>query len=357
MVLRASISARARATGGTPVAALPVDGYVDGVESPAPLCARSGSDLPSHEFSYEEEAMDLRLPAYLVLLLSVGSASGQLDQLSGLNGLQDIELAELSQQDDNPLGKTALTLHPEDWKHAEGEHFIYHYTRNFVASRAAVEAEFNFRVVARELEKEEPASDRKSHLYIFDRPEDWAEFQKAGELERWTGGIHSAGSLFLLRDPRYRFSGHTLGHEIAHLMIYRCYGPAIPCWLNEGFAEYVSRNSRASFQRARGYLAKPHSHLFSAGEFIPIEQLMTMTRPPNQRVETYYNESERLVRFLVVTDKSHFVNLLDALGRKEAFDDAFARVYAGTFASRTNFEEKFREYASNDFGTALQDQP
>jgi hypothetical protein len=293
----------------------------------------------------------------LVLFLSAAPAFGQLDQLAGLNGLQDVDLSELSQQDNNPLGIAALALHPGDWKHAEGEHFIYHYTRSFVASRAAVEAEFNFRLVAKELEKEEPASDRKSHLYIFDRPEDWAEFQKAGELERWTGGIHSAGSLFLLRDPRYRFSGHTLGHEIAHLIIYRCYGSNIPCWLNEGFAEYVSRNSRASYQRARGYLAKPLSYSFAPGEVIPLEQLMVMAHPPNERVETYYDESERVVRFLVQTDKSRFLNLLDALGRKETFDDAFARVYAGTFASRADFEEKVREYAGKDFGTILQNQP
>ena len=300
--------------------------------------------------------MCFRLSALLVLLFSVVPAFGQLDQLSGLNGLQDIELSELSQQDDNPLGKTALALHPEDWKHAEGEYFIYHYVRSFVASRA-VEAEFNFRVVAKELDKEEPASNRKSHLYIFDRPEDWAEFQKVGELERWTGGIHSAGSLFLLRDPSYRFSGHTLGHEIAHLLIYRCYGSSIPCWLNEGFAEYVSRNSRASYQRARGYLAKPHSYSFDPEDVISLAQLMAMTKPPTDRVTDYYDESERLVRFLVRTDKSRFLNLLDALGRKETFDDAFARVYAGTFASRADFEEKFREYASKDFGTTLQDQP
>jgi hypothetical protein len=84
---------------------------------------------------------------------------------------------------------------------------------------------------------------------------------------------------------------------------------------------------------------------------------MVMTRPPNQNVETFYDESERLVRFLVRTDKSRFLNLLDALGRKETFDDAFARVYAGTFASRADYEEKFREYASKDFGTTLPDQP
>jgi hypothetical protein len=84
--------------------------------------------------------------------------------------------------------------------------------------------------------------------------------------------------------------------------------------------------------------------------------LMVMTRPPTEQVEAFYDESERLVRFLARTDKARFLNLLDALAHKETFDSAFPRVYAGTFASRVDFEEKFREYMSKDYGTTLSDQ-
>ncbi|MBA3832182.1 MAG: hypothetical protein H0X34_09870 [Chthoniobacterales bacterium] len=291
--------------------------------------------------------MSLRLGTFFLLLLAT-TASGQLDQLQGLNGLQDVPLTGLSQPDNNPLGAVALALHPEDWKHAEGEHFIYHYVRSFVATRISVEAEFNFRVVAQVLEKEAPASERKSHIYIFDRPGDWREFQKAGELEPWSGGIQSAGSLFLLSDPSYKFSGNTVCHEIAHLLLYRYYGSHIPCWLNEGFAEYVSRNSRASYQRARGYLAKPHSSSLAPEELIPLDQLTAMIRPPNEQVDIFYDESERLVRFLAQADQTRFLALLQVMAGGEEFEHALLRVYAGTFASRSDFEEKFHSYASRD---------
>jgi hypothetical protein len=300
--------------------------------------------------------MNHRLALGLFFLGSV-PAFGQLEQLNGLNGLQDVELSALSEQDDNRLGAAALALHPEDWKHAEGEHFIYHYVRTFVASRAAVEAEFNYRVVIKELDKTEPTSNRKCHVYLFDRPEDWVAFQKVGQLEKWTGGIQSLGSLFLLRDPSYKFSGNTLGHEIAHLILYRCYGSFIPCWLNEGFAEFVSRNSRASYQRARGYIAKPHSYSIAPEEVIPLTQLMLFTYPPTAQVDNFYDESERLVRFLAQTDKARFLRLLDALATRETFDNAFTNTYAGIFSSRADFEEKFHAYASKDVGTTLPDQP
>ena len=300
--------------------------------------------------------MNCRPAVALCLFLTLATARAQLDELQGLNGLTDVPLSDLTQQDDNPLGKAALALHPDDWKHAEGEHFIYHYVRRFVATRISVEAEFNFRVVAKELAREEPASDRKSHIYIFDRPEDWREFQKVGGLEQWTGGIQSSGSLFIQRDPSYKFSGHTLGHEVAHLLIYRYYGRNIPTWLNEGFAEYVSRNSRASYQRARGYLSKPHSSSLGPDEFIPLGQLMILPQAPNGHVDTYYDETERLVRFLAHADHARFLTLLDVMAAKENFDRALTRVYAGIFSSRADFEEKFRDYASKDYGTTLQDQ-
>lgn len=288
----------------------------------------------------------------LLALLATPSAHAQLDQLQGLNGLTDVPLSELSQQDSNPLGQTALALHPDDWKHAEGEHFIYHYVRNFVAARLAVEAEFNFRVIAQELDR--PAPDgRKSHIYIFDRPADWVEFQNAGALEPWTGGIQSAGSLFVLRDPSYKFSGHSLGHEIAHLLIYRSYGRNVPSWLNEGFAEYVSRNSSASYQRARGYLAKPHSNSIAPGQLIPLDLLMTYRSAPTDRVNTSYDETERLVRFLAQTDHARSLALMAAIAAQEPFDQALLRIYAGIFVSRTDFEAKFRDYASKDYGTSL----
>jgi Peptidase MA superfamily len=273
---------------------------------------------------------------------------------SGLNALPEIEFAKLSQCDLNPLGAKALAIHPEQWKHAETEHFIYHFTRSFVATSVSVEAEFHYRVVAKELEREQPPGDTKSHIYIFDRPEDWALFQTMGQLEQWTGGIHSAGSLFIKRDPRSRFAGNTLGHEIAHLIMHRFYSEGVPRWLDEGFAQYVSKGARASYQRARGYIAKPHSRSITAADLIPLKTLLALTTVPNDHVETFYDESERLVRFLVEEDKRTFLLLLDSLGKHQPFDAAFARIYAGRFANPSVLEERFDAYAVKDLAATEQ---
>jgi hypothetical protein len=277
-----------------------------------------------------------------------------LSMLRAGDDFKEIEFAALSQRDPNPLGEKALAIHPEDWKHAETEHFIYHFVHSYVAAPISVEAEFHYRVIAQELEREQPPGDIKSHIYIFERPEDWHAFQVFGKLEPWTGGIQSLGSLFIERNPAYKFSDNTLGHEIVHLIVHRFYPDGVPLWLNEGLAQFISKNAHASYQRARGYISKPHSIAIAPEDLIPLGALVGMTQVPSDRVETFYNESERLVRFLAVTDKSSFLKLLDNLGHHEPFDRALALVYAGKFATPGVLEEEFREYAAKDFGTIVE---
>ncbi|HSP44777.1 MAG TPA: hypothetical protein VLO30_02170, partial [Chthoniobacterales bacterium] len=233
-------------------------------------------------------------------------------------------------------------------------HFIYHFVDSFVATPISGEAEFHYRVVTKELQREQPAGDTKSHLYIFQKPADWQEFQSTGKLEPWTGGIQSQGSLFIVRDPAYKFASNTLGHEIAHLIVHRYYPDGIPCWLNEGFAQYVSKGAQASYRRARNYDAKAHSQSIPQQKFIPLARLTTLTFPPSEAVETFYDESERLVRFLAATDKANFLSFLDAVGRHQPFDSALSQTYGTKFLTAEALEEKFREYASKEFGSSLQ---
>ena len=292
--------------------------------------------------------------SFALMVVSTWPAAKAQEPTVGLNALSEIEFSQLSQRDPNPLGEKALAIHPEQWKHAETEHFIYHFLHSYVATPVSVEAEFHYRVIAKELEREQPSSDIKSHIYIFESPEEWHEFQVFGKLEPWSGGIHSAGSLFVQRNPAYKFSNNLLGHEIVHLVLHRYYTDSIPCWLDEGFAQYVSKDAHASYRRARGYLSKPHSEAIAEQDLIPLGTLVAMTHPPAERVQTFYDESERLVRFLVATDKPSFLALLDALARHQPFETILPRLYAGKFPSVSVLEEKFHEYASKDFGTSLQ---
>jgi hypothetical protein len=226
----------------------------------------------------------------------------------GLHSLPSVELSALSSPDPNPLGAEALALRPEQWKHGETEHFIYHFIHGYVATPVSVEAEFCFRVISEQLDQETIAAARsaKSHIYIFEKPEDWQLFQARAALEPWTGGIHSQGSLFIVRDPANKFANNSLGHEIAHLVLFRLYQQPLPLWLNEGFAEYSSRVARASYQRARNYIAHPRSAPIPREQLIPLARLTAMDGYPSSDITVFYGESERLVRFLVAVNRRRF---------------------------------------------------
>ncbi len=289
-----------------------------------------------------------------IFAMSILFAASAVAQINESSSLPEIEFSQLSQRDPNPLGEKALAIHPEQWKHAETDHFIYHFVDSYVATPVSVEAEFHYRVIAKELERDQPAGDVKSHIYIFERPEEWQQFQVFGNLEPWSGGIHSAGSLFVQRNPAYKFSNNLLGHEIVHLVLHRFCADGIPCWLDEGFAQFISKDAHASYQRARGYVSKPHSDAIAPQDLIPLSVLTAATHPFSDRVHIFYDESERLVRFLAATDKPAFLALLDTLARHQPFESALPRSYPGKFANTASLEEKFRDYASKDFGTSLQ---
>jgi hypothetical protein len=268
----------------------------------------------------------------------------------GLHALPEVEFSALSQMDPNPLGAKALAIRPLDWKHGETEHFIYHFIHSYVATPISVEAEFHFRVIARELGLEAlPGAAEKSHIYIFEKADDWKAFQVNARLEPWTGGIHSRGSLFIVRNPSHKFANNSLGHEIAHLILFRLYRRPLPRWVDEGFAEYVSRLTRASYQRARNYNARPSSQSIAADRLIPLPQLVALADyPPGEQIDVFYHESERLVRFLVAASPSGFRALLDAVANGEPFDTALSRNYAGRFFDVAALEKEFVSYASKD---------
>jgi hypothetical protein len=93
--------------------------------------------------------------------------------------------------------------------------------------------------------------------------------------------------------------------------------------------------------------AKP-SDAIPKEDLIPLNALITITRRPAKGVVTFYNESERLVRFLAATDKPSFLALLDAVAGHQPLKTILPRLYAGRFANVSILEEQFRDYASKE---------
>ena len=273
------------------------------------------------------------------------------------SSLREVPLQALSDRSLTTLGQAALSIRPNDWKHAETANFVYHYFSSFIAAPVAVEAEFYYRVISRDLGKDTAQWERKSHIYIFESDEDWAVFQRRGALDPWTGGAHSQGSLFIQRNPRLKFKGSTLGHEVTHLVIERFFGAGVPLWLNEGYAEYASVICYAAFNRARGYAARPTSRPVPVTLYLPISQLTSLLAYPQEpaQVAVFYNESERLVRFLNGIDKRGFATFLEAMGKGNPIETALNKGFGGRFINLEALEQAFKTYATQTNGFPASD--
>ena len=287
----------------------------------------------------------MRFLAALIFL----TASACAENAPPLGAVTEIPFQNLSDRALTGLGQKALQIRAGQWKHAETEHFIYHFFDSPMASVVSVEAEFAYRVIATELGKDTSAWERKCHLFLFDDATDWKAFQAFGGLDPWTGGIHSEGALFVRRNPGWKSENATLPHEITHLVIYRFFGPGIPLWLNEGFAEYAAARCRASFYRARGFNARPRANTVKEAQYFPVAELTgTMTYPTeDERLAAFYEESQKLVRFLSATNRNGFLAFLDAMGKGALFETAARNHFGNRFLNLDAVEREFKSYATS----------
>lgn len=269
----------------------------------------------------------------------------------GLDGLEALPLSSIRDSNVSALGAAALSIRAGEWKHAETENFVYHYFQSFIATPVSTEAEFYYRVIAGELERDTKDWQRKCHIFVFEKEEDWKEFQRKAALDPWTGGIQANGELFIQRDSQKRYKGNALGHEVAHLVLHRFFGPGIPLWLNEGYAEYAASRCHAAYHRARGFNAKPRSFPVPPAAFIPIAQLSAATEYPQDpnALAVFYNEAEKLVRFLAAINAGSFRRFLECMARGNRFDAALQTGYGSRFTGMAALEQEFQVYASKEY--------
>ncbi len=150
------------------------------------------------------------LGAWLTLASPIAAPAQDTDA-KGIDALTEVPLSELSEPDNSLLGQAALAVRPGEWKHAETPHFIMHFFHNFVAAQAAGELEYYYHAISTELHQDTSTWERKSHVYIFENADDWHAFQGKAQLDPWTGGIHSEGNLFIVRNPALQVRGAVAG--------------------------------------------------------------------------------------------------------------------------------------------------
>ena len=253
---------------------------------------------------------------------------------------------QLSDRQFNELGRKALAIRPDAWKHAETENFILHYRRVTEAKKVAREVEYDLRFVATALGATKEQYRKKSHVFIFEDETEWKNFLSQTALPPWAASFAHGDELFLnLRNQEgMAFDSHILAHETTHAVVARLYpGTVWPLWLNEGLAEYMGA---ASVAARKNQTLKRHEHTltFASMSLDQIQQIDVYPQDPVQ-IAQLYETSEKLIRFIMTAlPKDRFTRFLDTVLAGRTLRDALLYVYPDKLTSYDDFEKKFARF-------------
>lgn len=218
--------------------------------------------------------------------------------------VKSVDWRDLSDKNISASGRAALQINRELWKHAETEHFIYHFRDEKEAETVYVHAESVYQWIKIFFGIAEDTWPAKCHIFIFEDKTFWQEFNKQPGGERLPGAeAYTNGSeLFIYREPFYLEPQRVLAHEITHIVMHRFLKGVLPLYLNEGFAEFVSYKAIAP--QADGNEYNFHTiAMIPEKNFVPPDRLALVKKYPesDEAKRFFYQESELFVRYLMLS--------------------------------------------------------
>jgi len=256
--------------------------------------------------------------------------------------ISEVKWDNISDKDISPKGRAALAFENIIWKHAETEHFVYHFTDDKQAETIYVHAEVYYKWIKNLFGVTKDTWAKKNHIFIFSDKKAWQGFRdrigKGSKATAFTDGWE----LFIYREPHYLEVREDLAHEITHVIVFRFLEGPIPLYLNEGLAEFMSIRAIAAQLGRMEYDLRP-VELVSETDFIPLQDLAIMDDYPKEKTKVFYNESGLFVRFLIFTYKGEqFYEFLRIISKGSDFKKAITQVYR---IDIEEFQGQFKKYA------------
>jgi len=270
----------------------------------------------------------------------------------GYGGYRPIDTRQLSAQHVSRRGAEVLKMESVEWIHGESDHFVYHFEKGFLCPQFAAAAELFYGRIKDDLGIKEDSYERKAHIFVFLGAKSWHEFSVKNKLEKWTGSLHTRGELYVQAPANQRLDRSVyVPHELTHLIVQRFVGD-VPLWLNEGIAEYEGRQQRFVYMRthASGKIVVMVPSSVPHDEFIPLPELTGAVDYPGDedKIKTFYNESELLVHYLITKcgGTESFLKFVELQGHGLSFATALDQVCGEKFPNVELFESAFTKYAT-----------
>ena len=283
-------------------------------------------------------AVSFLVPVFFLFFLFIPSSFSE-------SLIKIVDWSDLSDRSISASGRAALQIHRDLWKHAETEHFVYHFRDEREAETVYVHAEAYYGWIKQMFGITEDTWPVKCHIYVFENKTIWKEFnQEPGErlpgAEAYTNGTE----LFIYREPFYLEPQKVLAHEITHIVVHRFIKGTVPLYLNEGFAEFMAYKAIALQADGNEYNLRTIA-MIPEKDFVPIDKLASMKNYPEtpEAKGIFYHESELFARYLILNnDPKKFYSLLERSASGVSLKQALQETYG---MDLENLIQKFRMYA------------
>ncbi len=244
----------------------------------------------------------------------------------------------------NERGRKVLDMPGIEWKHAQTDHFVFHYEQAIFARKVARMAEFFYAYIAQDLQGVKDEAKGRSHIFVFRTQKRWNEFRAiAGDVPEWTFSQVQGTVMYLQQADDTQSSGGVLAHEMTHLVVNRFFQGDPPIWLNEGLAEYYREFGYAAF---KGIKRSKRAQFMKLNRPYPLERLLTATTYPveDKDVASFYDTSKYLVAYLLLEQpQSKFLPFMSDMMKNPDAVAAFSKNYG--LPSVPDIEKAFRKFA------------
>lgn len=252
---------------------------------------------------------------------------------------------KLFDKDISPQGRAALAIKPDLWKHAQTEHFIYHFIDEKETETIYFHAEYYYNYIKDFFQIAEDRWAKKTHIFIFSDRDIWNDFKKRAHYDlSWAEGFATGWELYMLRQSHWATVRVTLAHELSHIIVFRFMEGPLPTFLNEGFACFISARILGTQLQRDDRELNPLT-LIPPGDYISLIKLSEARNYPEESNDAsiFYRESELVVRFIAYTYKSEdLYKFLHELSKGEDLKKTIERIFGIDFSV---FEDKFKSFA------------
>jgi hypothetical protein len=161
------------------------------------------------------------------------------------------------------------------------------------------------------------------------------DFERVAGRMDWAVGIYDGRIRLRADDVEEKWMRNTIAHELAHAFLSESYGPQIPSWVHEGFAQVQEPLEYLPGARQEQILER----LETRTGWVPLAWLDQRFKQPssNEDLERAYLEARKVIRFLVDQyGMEVFQGFLRKLAAGQAIEQAFDRSFAPSRWSRVN---------------------